>query len=88
MISKQEGGTDRGRLLYPGERGDWAARNFSPLPPFPALYGCSVPAESPCSRCPRLWRLPGDRRGAAGAETPPNTDNLFEYPSRLWCMIG
>lgn len=33
MISKQEGGTDRGRLLLPGEQGDWAARNLSPLPP-------------------------------------------------------
>lgn len=33
MISKQEGGTDRGRLLLPGEQGDWAARNLIPLPP-------------------------------------------------------
>lgn len=33
MISKQEGGTDRGRLQLPGEQGDWAARNLIPLPP-------------------------------------------------------
>lgn len=33
MISKQEGGTDRGRLRLPGEQGDWAARNLIPSLP-------------------------------------------------------
>lgn len=66
MISKQEGGPGRGRLLLPGEQGDWAAAHLSPLPPSssPALYGSSVPAESPFSRAPRL-------RGSRGTGVEP-----------------
>lgn len=70
MISKQEGGTDRGRLQLPGEQGDWAARNLIPLPPSssssPALYGSSVPAESSFSRGPRLWSSRGTGVDLAG----------------------
>lgn len=87
MISKQEGGPGRGRLLLPGEQGDWAARNLIPLPP--RLF------MAPLSR--RRAPSPGVRGSGApggpawskrGAETAPNKGSSFEYWAHLWRVIG
>lgn len=66
MIRKQEGGTESGRLLLPGERRDWAARNLIPLPPS-RLFMAPLSRRRAPSLGVRGERLPGDRRGAAGA---------------------
>lgn len=87
MIRKQEGGTERGRLLLPGERRDWAARNLIPLPPSRLFMAPLSRRRVPSLRV-RGERLPGDRRGAEGAETLPNTDGRFEYRPRPWSLIG
>jgi len=48
MISKQEGGTDHGKLAVPGEKGDWVARNLIPsLPVFWMLPASRRSAPSP-----------------------------------------
>lgn len=92
MIRKQEGGTERGRLLVPGEPRDWAARSLIPLPPSsPALYGSSVPAESPFSPGPEREAPRGPARapgggdntiygGQAALQAPP--------PARDWSALG
>lgn len=64
MISKQEGGPGRGRLLLPGEQGDWAARNL--IPSLPGSLWLLRPGGElllPGSGAPEL---PGDRREAGG----------------------
>ena len=65
MISKQEGGTDRGRAAAPGGTGGLGSEKSHP-PPSPALYGSLCPGGElllPGSGAPEL---PGDRRGAGG----------------------
>lgn len=86
MISKQEGGPGRGRLLLPGEQGDWAARNL--IPSLPGSLWLLRPGGElllPGSGAPEL---PGDRREAGGAGQTPNMGRSFEYWSRLWLLIG
>lgn len=87
MIRKQEGGTERGRLLLPGERRDWAARNLIPLPPSRLFMAALSRRRAPSLRL-RGEGLPGDRRGAAGAEIRPNTEGSFAYRPRPSALIG
>lgn len=87
MIRKQEGGTERGRLLLPGERRDWAARNLIPLPPSRLFMAPLSRRRAPSLRV-RSWRLPGDRRGPEGAETLPNTGGSVHSRPRPPPTIG
>lgn len=87
MIRKQEGGTERGRLLLPGERRDWAARNLIPLPPSRLFMAPLSRRRAPSLRV-RSERLPGDRRGPEGAEARPNTEGRLRYRPRPPSMIG
>lgn len=87
MIRKQEGGTERGRLLLPGERRDWAARKLIPLPPSRLFMAPLSRRRAPSLRV-RGYGLPRDRRAAEGAGTPPNTEALFAYWPRPRWLIG
>lgn len=69
MISKQEGGTDRGRRLLPGETGDWAARNL--IPSLPGSLWLLCPGGELLLPGSEARELPGDRRGSKGAYTSP-----------------
>lgn len=40
MITKQEGGMDRGRLAVPGEKRDWVVRNLIPSLPVSLCLLC------------------------------------------------
>lgn len=64
MISKQEGGTDRGRLRLPGEKGDWAARNL--IPSLPGSLWLLCPGGELLLPGSGALELPGDRRGPGG----------------------
>lgn len=86
MISEQEGGTNRGRLLLPRDRR--IGRPEISSPSLPGSLWLLCPGGEPLLPDSGLSGSRGKRRGAAGAETPPNTAILFKYRAPLWRPIG
>lgn len=88
MISKQEGGTERGRLLAPGGTGGLGSEKIS-SPSLPGSLWLLRPGGElllPGSEAPEPPA--GPARIGEGAGTRPNKGCSFAYRSHLWSPIG
>ena len=81
MITKQEGGTDHGRLALPGEKGDWVARNLIPSLPASFCFLCPSGAHL-LSGSKALVLSGGTRMVLAWAGPVPKKEKAFEYQFR------